>query len=217
VIPGIVASGMVSGAAAPADPAGDDWEVLAHLATPVDGLFDFAGLDFTGYQRINVCVDDVVVDTDDTEVWLHLYLDNALTIEDYTWRLISADSAGSSNDVTPSLGTSILLANGAADTWGVGNAAGETFATRIAISGADSTNQKTVVFDSTLVRPNGSVLWARGAGGNTATGRITGLVVSGTSGVFSSGKATVYALPSTDRIPDPIDAAVLSLWVGAVA
>ena len=203
--------GNDQGPPAPPYPA-DGWEVLAHMTAPVDNLFDFNGIDLTEYQRLVLLLDELVVDTDGTQIMLQLGIDDVLMVSGYRYYAIGIASSGSANDIAISSTSApeIVLTGAATD------AANASFSTRIEISNADAALFKNIAYGGTRRTSGGSAFRITGGGVLEQTGDITSLLISSADGLITAGRTTLYGVAKGPRAGSPVTPALQSFWVGAL-
>jgi hypothetical protein len=189
--------------------------ILASLATPTDGMFDFGGLDFSGLQRAILLLDGIRGSADGTELHLHLTIGGAVLSAGYRWRHQSLSSSGSTDTLASAAGTSIPLCAGTSAPWAVGNAAAKAYAGRVALSHLDSGLYKLVEHDGTAIGSSGNCFRITGGGILERTGVVDGLTVAGAGGTLVAGRVTVYGVPY-DPADEPEAAVPVSSWLGAI-
>lgn len=165
----------------------DDFEVIAHMAAPVSNMFDFQGLTLTGYQRIVIMIDDLVVSANNTNLDLQFYISGSLISAGYRYNNSAIFSDGSADASADSNSASLIRLNSA-----LSNNAGHSSNWRI-----DITNMglyKIAVFDGD--RTNASPALARnwGAGLLEDTGIIDGIKIYTASGNPTAGQVTIYGI-----------------------
>lgn len=173
------------------------WQIIEHKSAPASDMFDFTGLDLTGYQRVVLLLDGLVVGTDGAFVLLQLSTASTLRTSGYRYVTREYSSGGTSDSTSSSSASSIRLHGGSTSNWGVGNAAGESFSGKCEISNAKVALYKHVQADGAAVGPTGALVRSVVAGLLEQTGDIDGIRALLSTGTLSSGKATLYGLTTS--------------------
>jgi hypothetical protein len=191
---------------------GDDWQIIAHKAVPVDSIFDFAGLDLTEYQRIVIMINGLRADTEDVTVWLHASAGGSPILSGYRYTItpvLSSDATAGTASASASA-TGILLAL-AADTQ-----TNYSMGMRVEFTNATSALHKIFCLDGTRSNQAGDVVRSWGGGIVESTTAIDGFVVSAEGGLLTAGLVTIYGVKLGARTGSPITPEMMSMWVGAL-
>jgi len=191
-------------------------DVLYHQTAPVDGVFDITGLDLTGYQRVALYMDGITA-TGAVDLVMHTYIDGGLrAVEGHVWRASAGTTANGDGSFESSVGTGFgVYVSNSVD---LGSGAGQAFSGCLELS-VPPAKYPSFSLDAYAIASSGVGVRYTAAGHLTDTGRLTGFaLVAQNGGLLSGGTITVYAMKKAlGRAPDPITAAVQSLWTGDVA
>jgi len=202
----------------------DNWEVLAHASAPTDGIFDLTGFDIGDWQAIVVEMDEIRIDLDagrtDASIQGNLYIDGVLLGDGYNpWRHIATKTNGDTSDTSGTTVRGWRLLGGVTNTYTMDEDTGASFGGRLEIANANSPTLHKTMFGSLIWMTNaGHACPAALVGLVSATGRITGFMISCDMGVLTSGTVTIYGVPGpAAREPYVPPADVVSLYVGALS
>lgn len=172
--------------------AGNPVTVVVAAAGPSGGVFDFSGLDLSGYSKIQIVLDSVTVTSDDTSISLQLYIGGSIAegASDYRYSVASRSSAGGT-ETQSSGGTTAFSCTDLTANWMVGNAAGECFSGTIEVFGCDEAVFKIIRMNGGLIGPTGSSVAVEGGGTVQLTGDITGVKITGSSNLTGGTVAVI--------------------------
>lgn len=167
-------------------------DVIAYQASPSSNIFDFQGISFSGYQRAILYLDEITVDTANTQIILQFYIAGSLiTSNSYNWLFSFAQSATGATAGEVAGASNIRLT-----TW-ADTGSNLTWNGVVHICAPEVGVNKLAHFGGAFVMDNGSVAETTGVGSLANTGSITGLKVSGSGGLITGGRAMILGLPTS--------------------
>ncbi|MDR7101535.1 hypothetical protein [Croceicoccus sp. BE223] len=170
------------------------WSIISHQSAPASNQFDFSSLTLSGYQRLVLMLDGLVVGTDGAFIQLRLKIAGSEISTSYRWHHRVHSSSSTIESTNTQTGTFVPLIYGSASDWGIGNAAGKSGSAMVQISNPTAALYKTMTVDSVVNAKTGSIVRAIGGGSLDNTGSMNGLRVYPSTGTLTAGKATLYGL-----------------------
>lgn len=171
------------------------WTIIEHKSAPTSNQFDFSSLTLSGYQRLCLMLDGLVVGTDNAYIQMRLKIAGSEISTNYRWTNQKFSSSGSTpaNEASQS-GTFIPLMYGTTAAYGVGNSAGKSGSGMVWISNPTDALYKLMQVDCAHIVSSGSFIRTVGGGSLDNTGSMNGLRVYTSTGTLTAGKATLYGL-----------------------
>jgi hypothetical protein len=166
--------------------------VISRLTSPTSDQLSFTGLTLTGYRLVTLHVWGVTVGTDDASVWLRVSQSGSFLsgASDYTYVTVSRSTGGSNENEVSAAAAQIALSDDTAN-WSVGNAAGESFVTRIEVVNRESGDPCYVTFNGAHTGPTGNSVMVNGQGIVKNSTAIDGLRILLSTGTMPTGKAVL--------------------------
>ena len=158
------------------------WELIRHVSPPSSGELVADGLDLTPYATVRGLVTGLSVLTDDSDIFMRLYLAGALVTSTYRMLVEGRSSFGTNaGDDSTSIAQWPLSRNAAA--WGVSSVAHACFVADFFLNDPTAVGlRRQMNFHSSLLSGNDSTaIHVYGGGSVDNTGEITGLKVYGSS------------------------------------
>lgn len=165
--------------------------IIARLTSPTSDILTFSGLDLSPYRVVTLMVWGLAVGTDDARPYLQVSQGGSFIsgASDYSFVHTSRSTSGSTENETSNAAAQIVLADSTAN-WGVGNAAGEGFMSRIEIVNRES-GPCYVTFNGAHTGPTGNAVMTNGEGVVNNSTAIDGLRILMSAGTMTAGKAVL--------------------------
>jgi hypothetical protein len=154
----------------------EPWGEVARQESTVGGKLTISGLNLSNITVVRLFITGVRVTDDDSQLFLRYIIDGTeYTGSDYLWTTYGAGSPVASPESAISLTPSAAAAK-------VGNASTESYDGVVTIHGPALTLPKLAYVTGAFVKPDGSLgRVTYGAGKLNASGKITGVVIYGSS------------------------------------
>lgn len=169
------------------------YTVISHKTAPTSDAFDFASIDLTGYADVQLILNGLVVGTDDADILITVDIGGTEIAAAYRIAGYTTSSSAATETATSTSQANISL-NDQTTGWGVGNAAGESFAGIACIRNAMISVAKILQAHTTRVFPSGNSGSEPTAGQLNNTGTLDGLNVTVSTGTLMSGTATLVGI-----------------------
>lgn len=173
------------------------WTIIEHKSAPASNQFDFSSLTLSGYQRLCLMLDGLVVGTDNAYIQMRLKISGSEISTGYRWTNQKFSSSGSTpaNEASQT-GTFIPLMYGTSASYGIGNAAGKSGSGIIYIGNPTNASSlyKLVQIDCAHQVSSSSFIRTVGGAALENSGTMDGLRVYPSTGTLTAGKATLYGL-----------------------
>lgn len=173
------------------------WTFIQRLSSPTSDKLEFTGLSLSGYQRVVLLLDGLVVGTDNAQILLQLYTATTLRTSGYRHYLAEASSGGTTDTSNSTSTSSVPLAGTGAANFGVGNGASKSFSGRVDICNSNLALYKLIEHNGNAIGPTGNMFRTRGGGILEQTGNIDGIKVFPSSGTLTAGSAALYGLATS--------------------
>jgi hypothetical protein len=166
--------------------------VISRLTSPTSDALSFTGLTLTGYRLVTLHVWGLTVGTDDASVRLRVSQSGSFLsgASDYSYVHVSRSTGGTTDSETTNAAAQIALTDGGAN-FGVGNAAGESFVTRIELVNRETSEPRYLTFNGAHTGPTGNAIMANGEGVVNNSTAIDGLRILLSTGTMPTGKAVL--------------------------
>lgn len=170
------------------------YEVIARQSAPASNVFDFTGLDLSGYEGIQVKMIGLRLGTDDADVLFQVYVGGSLITSGYHVASNVSTSGASNDSMAASSGSSIALTDTSLN-FGVGNDTGENFSGLISLYNPTASVNKLFGMLSERTTPSGGGAHERGGGKVNNTGTIDGIKISVSTGTLTDGVVVIQGMP----------------------
>ena len=166
--------------------------VISRLTSPTSDTLDFTGLSLSGYRVVTLAVWGLTPGTDDARPQLRVSQSSSFIsgASDYAYANQATSTNGTGDGDSSGATTAIWLANNTAN-FGVGNAAGESFAARIEIVNRESGEPFYCTYNCAATGPSSAGIMTNGSGRVNNSTAIDGLRILMSAGTMPTGKAVL--------------------------
>jgi len=187
----------ITGTTIDASGGGGGRTLISQLTSPTSGTFDFSSLSFTGYNRIEIELDDIAFSTIGRPGINFKIGGTVTTNQVYGFSRTGASSASAETEAT-SAAASIGLLDGTSNNWWVvttGTAANAAYNGLVSILNPNSAKWKSFVFTGNTPQGNSGVQsWCEGGGVIRDAGTLDGLQIISSNGTISAGTVKIWGV-----------------------